>query len=164
MIPGCVRCRMVAQYVCPHCGKDKKQKSNLQQHLGYSSRAKADSTYTARQGCHNPATCGHEVCAKFRAELQAKQQATGAISPPSALPSHFTAVDPAVPDLPLEALDVLASAALCMPCDAGEQVCHHHCIWPHPCLVGWPFRVFRPCSWTRFRGSQYRNLLSQRLS
>ena len=41
---------MVAQYVCPHCGKDKKQKSHLRQHLGYSSRAKADSTYTARKG------------------------------------------------------------------------------------------------------------------
>ena len=112
---------MVAQYVCPHCGKDKKQKFNLQRHLGYSSRAKADSTYTARKGCHNPATCSHEVCTKFRSELQAKQQAAGVISPTSAPPSHFTALDPAVPDLPLEALDVLASAALCMPCDAGEQ-------------------------------------------
>ena len=80
---------MVAQYVCPHCGKDKKQKSHLRQHLGYSSRAKADSTYTARKGCHNPATCSHEVCTKFRSELQAKQQAAGATLPLSP-PSHFT--------------------------------------------------------------------------
>ena len=80
---------MVAQYVCPHCGKDKKQKSNLQQHLGYSSRRKADSMYTARKGCHNPATCSHEVCTKFRSELQAKQQAAGVISPTSAPPLTF---------------------------------------------------------------------------
>ena len=38
----------------------------------------------------------------------------------------------------------------------------HHCIWPHPCLVGWPFRPWHttPCSWTSCNRSQNRDLMS----
>ena len=37
-----------------------------------------------------------------------------------------------------------------------------HCIWPHPCLVGWPFRPWHttPCSWTSCNRSQNRDLMS----
>lgn len=148
--------------------------------------------------------------------LSSRPNSKQQVQPSPSAPPHIS-LDPAVPDLPLKALDVLASAALCMPCpaEAAQQVlppprwlwdlprhcltelisrvtpcscslpeqprasprsrAHHrrevlvpslmmpwdrHCIWPHPCLVGWPFRPWHttPCSWTSYTGSQNRDL------